>query len=186
MSSIVFLALLLAWPQVAPGAIPPPPSRTTAECASPVYAVDHLICSDTDLSREEGELAGLYARSQAADEGVLWIEDQRAWLSRRARCAFQEDQRSCVVQANAERRHILSPATGSRPSRSAFCPGAGGSSRLSLVINNDVITGYNAQGRKLFVATRASPEWTPFVQIFAARRLEFRRQDGAVLRCRFG
>jgi hypothetical protein len=42
----LLLAMLLA-PGVA--AVPPPVEQVTADCKAPVYASDHLVCSDPAL-----------------------------------------------------------------------------------------------------------------------------------------
>lgn len=184
MSTLLLVALLLGLSQTEPDAVPPPPARTSADCASPVYAVDHLICADTVLSNDEDDLALLYAERGPSSEGGPWLEDQRAWVARRARCAFRQNQRPCVIQANAERRLVLSQASGQGDTRFALCPGAAGATRLSLIFSPDVIAAFDTQGRKIFAATVAAPDWEPFLRISSARRLEFRRQDGMILRCR--
>ena len=181
MSVLLALALLMNLQQNAPAAVPPPPDRTSADCASPVYVVDSLICSDATLLRTESDLARLHAAGVVAPGP--WIEDQRAWLSRRARCAFREDQRGCVIKANAERLLVLAPAPGGMTSRTVQCPAADGANRLSLDVGRDGVIVHDADGRRIFAAAAAASDWTPFVQIVSSRRLEFRRQDGAVLRC---
>lgn len=169
---------------VSQAAVPPPPERFFAECASPVYAVDHLICADTALSSQEGELARLWSLRSAGQASTPWIEDQNLWIGRRARCAFREGQRACVAGATTERLSVLDAKDTPPTTLTAICRSGAGTERLRLSITQTGIVGFAPSREAVFAALPATPDWTPFVRIVSSRRLEFRRLDGAILRCR--
>ena len=182
--AVVASLWIAALVQSAPAAVPSPPERAFAECRSPVYAVDYLICDDAALLAGEDEMRRLWLARTSPAGSSPWIEDQEIWLRRRALCAFRDDQRACVEEAMSERLRILSASPGSVAGVTAVCNSSTGTERLQLAIRKENVAAFDEFGEVAFVAVPVSRNWTPFVQIVSARRLSFRRQDGATLRCR--
>ena len=57
------LALALAVGAGLAQTMPPPTDQVLADCAHPVYATDHLVCSDATLRALDKELIGLWAQA---------------------------------------------------------------------------------------------------------------------------
>jgi len=86
--------------------VPPPVEQLTADCARPVYATDRFVCDDPQLRASDSALREKASRIDI-DRSSPWIEGHVEWFRRRSLCAFQADQRTCVVGAYAERRAVL-------------------------------------------------------------------------------
>jgi uncharacterized protein len=95
------LALLLG----APPAVPPPVEQSSADCARPTYASDHLVCGNADLRRLDGELVTLLAAGP--EPSGLWIEPHYDWLRRSRMCASLAGHAACVRAAYRERIGLL-------------------------------------------------------------------------------
>jgi uncharacterized protein len=154
-------------------AVPPPPRQFAADCRSPTYASDVLVCGDAVLR----ELDARMRRSWVAVDfaGVVapdaWVEPQDAWFRRRSLCAFSERHRDCLEDAYLERIAVLDllRRVAWRPSRgaAAVCPGAPwGDAQVrirapatgALAVEGD-------DARVLAAATPLRPggAWTPYV-----------------------
>jgi uncharacterized protein len=181
MTSIIAAALSLALQQ---SAVPPPVEQFTADCATPVYASDQLICSDPELLEAEAQIVELWRIAQPDWSVGPYIEQQDAWFRRRALCAFQTKHRACLVGANAERIAVLSSATqGPEDAVLARCIGSGGSRSVSLSQSGGSLAAYD-QGHLVWLAVRPNTDWTPFVSWAGGRSLRFRPLDGTALTCR--
>ena len=179
--SPVVVALSLALQQ---SAVPPPVEQVTANCTAPVYASEHLICSDPELLEQEGRIAGLWRASQETWSPNPWLEQQDLWFRRRALCAFRTDHRACLSGANAERLSVLgaSQPRGGTAIR-VQCTADGNQVSLSMVRSGSALAAYDQQ-RLVWVATRARPEWTPYVRWDGGRSFTVRQVDGLRQRCR--
>jgi uncharacterized protein len=91
-------------------AVPPPPEQSTANCATPTYASDQLVCADPALLALDRRMARLLANaSSAAPHAALpWFEPQDAWFRRRGLCAFSPRHAACLKAAHGERIDLLS------------------------------------------------------------------------------
>ena len=107
---IAVAAFVLALPASEAGANGPAGqgqfARASFDCSRAESRVEHMICDDEDLGRDDISLAEVYARllrhsPAAAREGIR--QDQRAWLKRRDACAM----RDCVVRAIRDRLDVL-------------------------------------------------------------------------------
>lgn len=103
MIAAVFLAV------AAGQAVPPPVEQFTANCATPVYATDQLVCGDPALKAQDAAMAASLARlgGPPIDGFAPWRESQAAWFKRRSLCAFEAAHRQCVLDAYAERLEVL-------------------------------------------------------------------------------
>jgi uncharacterized protein len=80
--------------------VPPPVAQVSADCAAPVYATDLLVCSDPTLRALDAQLLRLWFMA----EGRQRLDDaeraaQSEWFRSRSLCAFDTDDRGCVVAA---------------------------------------------------------------------------------------
>jgi uncharacterized protein len=92
-----------------PPAVPPPPEQTAADCGSPTYASDVLVCGDPELRMLDARMRDAWAALDfpsvvAAD---AWVEAQQDWFKRRSLCAFSEQHAGCVRDAYVERIAVL-------------------------------------------------------------------------------
>lgn len=81
-------------------AAPPPVDQVSADCTSPVYATDHLVCADASLRALDAEMLRIWHMAEARHrldgaERVAQVE----WFRARSLCAFKSDHRACVVSA---------------------------------------------------------------------------------------
>lgn len=174
-----FLLVVLAGAFLAPiqpaAAVPPPPEQSTANCDTPTYASDHLVCADRGLLTLDRRMVDLLAggSSSPPTSALHWFEPQDAWFRRRSLCAFSERHAACLRAAYSERIVLLTAlneaAKGQRhPGVRAFCPGApwgNGSVRLHAPARGP-LTIEDARGNLLVVATAIRPQddWSPFVR----------------------
>lgn len=109
-----FLGMLLVGcttPEAAvpPPAVPPPSGQNAADCDSPTYASDLLVCSNSELRALDARMLDAwmtldFASVVAAD---AWVEAQQEWFKRRSLCAFHERHAECLRDAYKERIAVL-------------------------------------------------------------------------------
>ena len=157
-------------------AIPPPPVQIAANCDSPTYASDAMVCADPallvlDRRVRDAWFAG--ETSSAIAPGAL-VEAQDAWFRRRSLCAFSARHAACLRAAYAERIEVLDAlrrlASGQpRTVIGATCQGAPwgpGPVRIHAPDPASVLV-VDAGGRLVAVATAFEPrdDWAPFVRL---------------------
>lgn len=120
-AAALFLGALLN--PVLAAAVPPPPALLTADCDTPSYASDMLVCEDSALLTLDSLLARLITeRREPADVSVGGETDEE-WFRRSRMCAFQADHRGCLVEAYCARIVVLKPAIGvAEPELARLCP----------------------------------------------------------------
>ncbi len=157
------------------GAIPPPPIQIAADCDSPTYASDALVCSDPALLALDRRVRDAWfagETSSAILQGSL-VEAQDAWFRRRSLCAFSVRHAACLRAAYAERITVLDavrlvasgqPETG----KGATCFGAPWGEGPVHIHAPDPAAAIvaDAGGRLLAVATAVDrrDDWVPFVR----------------------
>jgi uncharacterized protein len=120
-SSAALLVVMRLAGCTAPPAVPPPPGQSAANCGSPTYASDMLVCADPDLralnARMRDALESLDLTSVIAPDA--WVEAQDDWFERRSLCAFSERHADCLREAYMERIAVLEALqrVASRPAR---------------------------------------------------------------------
>lgn len=155
-------------------AVPPPPGQAAANCDSPTYASDMLVCADPDLLALDRRMRDLLPAS-APDPALAprpLIEGQEKWFRRRSLCAFSERHAACLRAAYEDRMSVLDAlrAAGSgrqRPAVSATCRDApwGTATVRVHVAESGLLTIEDAEAKVLVVATDIAPrdDWSPFV-----------------------
>jgi len=152
-------------------AIPPPPDQRTADCTTPTYATDALVCGDTTLLETDRQLARLYDATAEAGlriEGAL-TESSTAWLRRRSLCAFSPDHRDCVVAAYRERMSVvqaLQAAHGGVAPLSIRCGADRWRGRhVRIAAGPEALVLRDEAGRTVGVAIAAAegPDWRAFL-----------------------
>jgi uncharacterized protein len=155
-------------------AVPPPPEQFAANCESPTYASDMLVCGDTSLR-------ALDARMREAWEAVdfasvvapgAWVEAQPDWFKRRSLCAFGDRHAECLQDAYVEHIAVLEALrlVASRPPRqgaAAVCAGAPWG-RATVRIRAPLTGALVIEGTEAGVLAAAKPlhsvsAWTPYV-----------------------
>lgn len=184
---VLYLVLLFA---PGPAAVPPPVVQESANCVAPVYASDHLVCSDAALRRLDGRLVSAIAASPTV-ESSPWFEANGEWFRRRSLCAFLEQHRQCLIEAYTDRLAILArlvePPQADAP---ASCGGQGQRTAVriwldpasdSLVLrdtSSKAVIGV-ASGRHQY------QQWaTALVFKKAGATFDFSRHDGSRFTCR--
>ena len=99
--------LLLA--STSASAVPPPPDQMAANCDSPTFASDMLVCGDSLLRALDARMRDAWT---ALDFGSVvtsgaWVEAQQDWFKRRSLCAFSERHADCLQAAYSERIAVL-------------------------------------------------------------------------------
>ena len=90
-------------------AAPPPPNwgAATTDCrATPVYAIDSLICEDLELAHLNAALAARIAAPGAVPDLPI-SHDQ--WYRASRLCAQRADAKACILEAYLERLRQLGP-----------------------------------------------------------------------------
>jgi len=87
-------------------AVPPPPGQVTAQCSAPSYASDMLVCADPELRELDLALRRTIVDGHGTDSSV--DESHEDWFRRSRMCAFERDQRACLLQAYCARLRLLS------------------------------------------------------------------------------
>ena len=121
----VVCAAAALWPVVAfaedVAPVPPPAGQVTADCTTPTYATDHLVCADPGLRALDADLARVWARAEAAGQVTAGARQaQAAWFRQRSLCAFRDDHRACTEAAYRARiaelqQSAQGPTAGSTP-----------------------------------------------------------------------
>ncbi|WP_380875223.1 hypothetical protein ACFB49_03810 [Sphingomonas sp. DBB INV C78] len=152
-------------------AIPPPPERSTTDCAAPVYATDTLVCSNPALLALDRAVQDRIAR---LDPKLLtsrppYIEDQSAWFRRRSTCAFRPAQADCVAAAYAERIAVLD-ALAEAPQDQAWpmdCKPTYWSGGTKAITQGDHVILIDGEGTVRGVAMPMAPKapWRPFARL---------------------
>lgn len=99
-------AVLMAGPTAA---LPPPPNwgATTTNCAaSPVYAIDSLVCEDLELAHLNAALA---ARIAAPGDVAGLAVSHDEWYRASRMCAQRPDAKVCILNAYLDRLRALGP-----------------------------------------------------------------------------
>ena len=104
--------LLLAWALACPAAaIPPPPGQVSANCESPTYASDQLVCNDPELAALDQLLASLVALGMSQTESGAADQSDEDWFQSSRLCAFEADHRACLLKAYCKRISLLNCGT---------------------------------------------------------------------------
>jgi uncharacterized protein len=191
---VVIAAALLGRLQPA-AAVPPPPEQSAANCDTPTYASDLLVCADPSLLALDRRMVGLLAGRSAPPKPALhWFEAQEAWFRRRSLCAFSERHAACLRAAYTERIDLLTALAGAPSgqrsiSLGAICPDApwGNGAILLHAPDRGPLTMEDGRGQVLVVASALKPQddWTPFVRFRSeGKTILVEPSGGTVLRCR--
>lgn len=185
---LTVLAMTLAtWPAIGdvpgPGAVPPPREQLAADCQTPTYASDVVVCGDEALLSVDREVTQLYESLQGAlqpapDGGMLdplaLFEPQDAWFRRRSLCAFSSHQPDCLRAAYGERLRVLRALALQRDQASpevvfAVCrnspwglgPTGIGATQLGEIV---LIAPSSGRVRAVAVSERPGSGWTPYLR----------------------
>jgi len=147
--------IVIAGPPAVAQPVPPPPEQIGADCARPVYASDQLVCSDPLLRALDALNAQRSAQIDAAAPGNAGhIESPADWFRRRARCAFDNRHRACLVDAYRDRLLVLSTLTGTQSiERKLVCRDAWAGRDLRVAIAATGAMRVTDAGRAFAVAT---------------------------------
>lgn len=178
-----------------PPAVPPPPGQDAANCDSPTYASDVLVCSDPQLRALDTRMLEAWSSLDLAS--VLapdaWVEQQQDWFKRRSRCAFSERHAGCLRDAYIERIAVLEALqrVASRPARQGtaavcrYAPWGGAELRLRAP-ETGALTVEDVDARVVAAATALRPDspWQPYV-VFSvdATTVRLRPTTGATVEC---
>jgi uncharacterized protein len=186
--SFIFLMLLVGVPgQMGPAAAAPPPiAQETADCATPTYASDTLVCGDEVLSLLDRELRDLLPVRNATDQ--LDIEPQADWFRRSRLCAFERTQYDCLRAAYRERIAVVRAANAFSAGTATWKTMRCGNSGVRVA---DLPRGIRAlweQDRlSLALAATELVSWKPFVySARAGNNVRFVWLTGRTLNCRVG
>lgn len=144
-------------------AVPPPPLQYTADCSRPIYAIDHLTCSDSSLRALDAKLRYLI-ETRGNHPSPAYIEPDADWFRRRGLCAFQVDQKRCASSAYAERIAVLE-AIAKPPPADLIPLTCDRADARQFVIANDTLLLYDKARQLLAVAFRPGFQrpWQDFV-----------------------
>lgn len=200
---LVMLAMWLATGHV-PGAeaIPPPPEQLAADCTTPTYASDVVVCGDPALLAADLEVTQLYESLQevlqpTAYGGLLdrqaLFEPQDAWFRRRSLCAFSSRQPDCLRAAYGERLRILRALGLQREQPSpevvfAVCRdspwGLGSTGIRGTQLGEIVLTAPSGWVRAVAVGDLPRDDWTPYLRHQAeGSQLRLFPLEGPVITC---
>ena len=101
---ILFLSLFSAAHAMA---VPPPPIQVTADCATPSYASDMLVCEDAGLRELDKSLAMRIAQRENTVAGPTGNDSDQDWFRRSRLCAFESEHRECLVTAYCLRLALI-------------------------------------------------------------------------------
>jgi uncharacterized protein len=169
------LAALILLPGLAAAtlpSIPPPIAQSAADCVSPVYASDHLVCADASLRALDQELAARLSQMRARPaiaKDAAW-EGDTDWFRRSRRCAFEAQHRRCLVEAYGERLALIKLAAAPPviTDRALDCSGAWAGRALSIEFDSK--TGYaiiRGTSPTIWMGAAAPASRTPVWQPFA-------------------
>lgn len=159
-------------------AIPPPPIQHAANCTSPTYASDQLVCSDPDLlaiDRAVAEAVQVVGDAVSSPNSPL-VEAQEAWFRRRSLCARMATHKDCLMAAYADRLVVLkamtAPPPSSPPTWTCEVKQFGAVTIHSLPTALVLID--PASGKVAGVASNGTSAgksgWLPFLRILSSRR----------------
>ncbi|MGF6208687.1 uncharacterized protein ABH906_004693 [Pseudomonas frederiksbergensis] len=90
---------------------PPPPLKTTFDCATARTTLEKLICRDPQLLQMDMELTRLYRLALTDERSVpppdKIVIDQKFWVVTRDQCASDPEPKPCTIRSYAERAHQL-------------------------------------------------------------------------------
>lgn len=155
-------------------AVPPPLPQIAANCDSPTYASDMLVCGDSLLRALDARMRDAWIALDFASVVApgAWVETQETWFKRRSLCAFSERHANCLQAAYVERVAVLEALrrAASRPpgqGAAASCRDAPwGDARARLhAPATGALTIEGDDARALAAATphRPGETWTPYV-----------------------
>ena len=178
-----------------PSAVPPPPGQDAANCDSPTYASDVLVCSDPQLRALDTRMLDAWSSLDLASvlAPAAWVEQQQEWFKRRSLCAFSERHADCVRDAYIERIAVLEALlrVASRPARqgtATVCRDApwGGAELRLRAPETGALTLEDVDARVVAAATARRPDspWQPYV-VFSvdATTVRLRPTTGATVEC---
>jgi uncharacterized protein len=155
-------------------AVPPPLGQEAANCDSPTYASDVLVCSDPQLRALDTRMLDAWSSLDLAS--VLApdarVEQQQEWFKRRSLCAFSERHADCLRDAYIERIAVLEALqrVASRPPRQGtptVCHDApwGGQQLRLRAPETGALTVEDVDARVVAAATALRPDspWQPYV-----------------------
>lgn len=105
LGALLYLATLSSQSVLAQFAVPPPLEQETADCASPVYASDHLVCGDPELHLLDGRLKT--SNHILPAQSSQFLESAGQWFKRRSLCAFEPNHRACLIEAYTDRLDMI-------------------------------------------------------------------------------
>ncbi|MEB0225741.1 MliC family protein [Pseudomonas sp. 10S4] len=92
-------------------ASPPPPIKTSFDCASARASIEKLICRDPQLTQMDIELTRLYHLALTDERSVPPPDkvtiDQQFWIESRNQCGSGPEPKACAIRSYAERAHQL-------------------------------------------------------------------------------
>ena len=155
-------------------AVPPPPEQVAADCETPTYASDMLVCADPFLHSLDVRMREAWAAADFASVVApgAWVEAQGAWFRRRSLCAFAERQVDCLQAAYVERIAVLEAVgrVARHPPRRGMevsCPEAPwGKPRVHVrAPESGALVIVDEQAHVFAAATPVGPDgaWSPFV-----------------------
>lgn len=180
--------MVIAGPPAVAQPVPPPPEQIGADCARPVYASDQLVCSDPLLRALDALTAQRSAQIDAAAPGNAGhIESPADWFRRRARCAFDNRHRACLVDAYRDRLLVLSTLTGpSSLERKIVCRDAWAGRDMRVAIAAKGAMRVTDTGRAFAIATPPvhGSAWKPAVIARPdGHAITFELPDATVIHC---
>ena len=181
-----------------PSAVPPPPGQGAANCDSPTYASDVLVCSDPQLRALDTRMLDAWSSLDLASvlAPAAWVEQQQEWFKRRSLCAFSERHADCVRDAYIERIAVLEALlrVASRPARqgtTTVCRDApwGGAELRLRAPETGALTLEDVDARVVAAATALRPDspWQPYV-VFSVdgTAVRLRPTSGVTVECSLG
>lgn len=152
-------------------ALPPPPEQVSANCVSPTYASDQLICASPGLLRLDRQM--VEALKFAGDAALVplspFVESQSAWLGRRSLCAMRRGHAACLNAAYKERIAVLTGLVdGNDGSGTDFdCTSKQSPEKTKLHLRADGTAVLSRHARIVAVGliNYDAKMWTPFVTV---------------------
>ncbi len=169
--------------------VPPPVEQSTADCARTTYASDQLVCNDTELRVLDQRLKALLSQSSSISPGVFQESDEQ-WFKRRSRCAFEVEQRRCLVESYADRLAIVETASADiAVAKIAKCKDLGKTSHVTLskASNGNVIIRETTSNKLIGVAAAKSKYsvWkTPLSYSQKGQLYDFQSVEGTAFFCK--
>lgn len=100
----------LALLSISVGAVPPPPAQVTADCVSPTYASDQVVCADDGLRELDHLLLERIGTENGVRSTAADLDSDEDWFRRSRRCAFEAEHRECLLAAYCLRLALLADA----------------------------------------------------------------------------